>query len=191
MRNLKSSIFLEIGLALGCFAIPAAASVSAYTCTTFSYGDPSWPVTTTGINANKQIIGYAMDAQGRPHGFLRNADGTTVTIDDPATGFVGTYPRAINILGQVVGNYYLPDGPHGFFRNTDGTVTEIAPPSIPSPPGTTVVLTTFSVSGINDSGVVSGVYNAAFNYGSSGYQDRWFYVFTRDPDGTYQIVDTR
>lgn len=191
MRNRKSSVFLGIGLALGCLAIPAAASVSAYTCTTFSYGDPSWPVTTTGINLRKQIIGYAMDAQGRPHGFLRNPDGSMLAIDDPGTGLAGTYPRAINNLGQVVGNYYLADGPHGFLRDVDGTVKDIAPPPLQSDPDFVPILANFNVSGINDSGVVSGVYNLDFQSGPYRYPDRSAYVFSRDANGTYRSVEVR
>lgn len=191
MRNRKPSILFGIGLALGCLAIPAAASISAYTCTTFSYGDPSWPVTTTGINLRKQIVGYAMDAQGHPHGFLRNADGSMIAIDDPATGLAGTYPRAINNVGQVVGNYYLADGPHGFLRDADGTVKEIPPPPLQSDPNLVPIIVTYSLSGINDSGVATGVYNLAYQSGPNRYPDRSAYVFSRAADGTYRSIDIR
>jgi hypothetical protein len=191
VRNLKTAGVVKLALAGFGVLMPLLANVSAFTCTTFSYGDPSWPVTTTGINARKQIVGYAIDAQGRPHGFLRNADGTILSIDDPATGLAGTYPRAINNLGQVVGNYYLPDGPHGFLRDADGTVTEIPLPPPPSEPGSEVRITLFEVTGINDNGVISGVYNAIFGSGSTFFPDKYFYVFTRDPNGTYQTVDAK
>jgi hypothetical protein len=138
----------------------------------------------------KQIIGYAMDAQGRPHGFLRNADGSTTAIDDPATGLAGTYPRAINNLGQVVGEYYLADGPHGFLRDVDGTVKDIPPPPLPpSQPNWMFRLAYFSLSGINENGVMSGVYNQSFGPTGREYNDRQYHTFTRYENGTYQDAD--
>jgi hypothetical protein len=189
----KSAVFLKAALAAAGFVVPMLANVSVFTCTTFSYGDPSWPVMTTGINSRKQIIGYATDAQGLAHGFLRNAEGTILPIDDPATGgLAGAYPRAINNLGQVAGNYYMADGPHGFLRDADGTVTEIAPPPLPPPtPGFETLLSTFEVTGINDNGVVSGVYSVRFRGAGNTYPDKRIYVFTRDPNGTYKNIDAR
>lgn len=177
----------------GLFATPMQANSSAFTCTTFSYLDAGWSVTTTGINNQKQIVGYATDMQRRVHGFVRNADGTFVAIDDPATaGIAGAYPRAINNAGQVAGNYYLPDGPHGFLREANGTISEIAPPPLPPPgPDSEPVLNMFEVAGINDSGVVSGVFNLAYKSGSYIYPDKWNYVFSRDSAGTYTILDAR
>jgi probable HAF family extracellular repeat protein len=170
---------------------PSFANVSAFTCTTFSYGDSSWPVTTTGINNQRQIIGYATDAQGRAHGFLRNADGSTAAIDDPATtGLIATYPKDINNLGQIAGNYHMPDGPHGFLRNQDGTFTELpTPPLFPPQPGVEPILNSFEVTGINDKGLVSGVYTQRFRSGPNVFPDRYVYVFTWSVDSGYKIVD--
>ncbi len=68
-----------------------------------------------GLNDSGEITGSYWDSNSIQHGFLRNPDGTFVTIDP--LGSVGTQPEAINDAGAVVG-YYVDSNNvyHGFLR---------------------------------------------------------------------------
>jgi hypothetical protein len=63
---------------------------------------------TMGINDNDQVAGTLEDNNGGlVHGFIRDADGTITTFDDPDAGPNGqTYASGINNLGEVTGTYY-------------------------------------------------------------------------------------
>ncbi len=62
-------------------------------------GQGTFPVA---INSSGVIVGYFTDGSGTEHGFIRAADGTFTTVDDPP----GTYTQitAINSLGLAAGN---------------------------------------------------------------------------------------
>jgi hypothetical protein len=88
------------------------------TITTFSVRDGVWTEPES-INAAGDITGYYEDfpAQstgfqgGLPHGFIRYADGRTVTFNGPTSGEAGSQaqPISINDWGEVVGNYPFPN----------------------------------------------------------------------------------
>jgi probable HAF family extracellular repeat protein len=94
-----------------------------------------------GINDSGQIVGNYGDSTGRNHGFLYNA-GSFTTLNYP--GAVDTNAYGINDSGQIVGEYDDGNAPvHGFLYDTDGSFTTIdvpAPPSIPTPTGSTTAV---------------------------------------------------
>jgi hypothetical protein len=75
----------------------------------------------TGINDSGTIVGNYADANNATHGYLRNPDGTFITIDDPnaaqGANSPGTFITQINARGAIVGYYFDPQGTrHGFVR---------------------------------------------------------------------------
>src|SRR5690348_13202200 len=164
----------------------ARAANSAYTCTVFTYGDPDWVIKPTGINNSGAVVGYATDTNQVSHGFLRRPDGSTVAIDAPAVAGLGsTQPQAINNAGQIAGMYSIGGETHGFIRNTDGSYVDVAPPAPPDDAGPGSSIYAFVVSGINDQGVIAGAYHVD----STLHIDPNWYIYTRDPDGTYHFAD--
>jgi len=116
------------------------------------------------INDRREITGIYFDATcNNTHGFLRKADGTTVTFDAPnvgypATNFPGTAPTDINNRGDIVGYYTDANGGvHGFVRWRSGNFTIIDDPGSTSSPPATIT------QAINDWGTVVG-----FSYDSNG-----------------------
>ena len=88
-----------------------------------------------GLNDAGQITGLAYFNPSNPtvEGFVRDSDGTLTLFNLPgATG--GTYPYAINDLGEIVGSYSIL-GVYGtgmtFLREPDGSFTTIALPTCP------------------------------------------------------------
>ena len=162
------------------------AANSAYTCTVFTYGDPDWIINPTGINNRGQVVGYATGSDEISHGFLRNADGSMLPIDAPAAaGFGSTQPEAINNVGQIAGMYYVGGDGHGFIRNPNGSFVDVIPPAPPESAEEGASISDFLVSGLNDHGVISGTYHVHSNLSIDPYS----YFYTRDPDGTYHLVD--
>ncbi len=75
---------------------------------------------------------------------------TFTTLDDPLAGSEGTWPFAINNLGQIVGNYFDSKGiSHGFLYS-NGTYTTLSDPLADK--GGTYAW------GINDAGQIVGYY---------------------------------
>ena len=75
----------------------------------------------TGINTSGAIAGTYTDANSVMHGYIRNPDGSFVTIDDPnapqTANSLGTDVNHINAGGAVVGVYFdLNRARHGFVR---------------------------------------------------------------------------
>jgi hypothetical protein len=93
------------------------------------------------INGLGEVTGYYGDSNSVFHGFVRRADGRMTSFDFPTTctkprtppedcAFEGTFPSAVNVLGQVVGSYFGEDGnPHGFLREADGTIKRVDVPN--------------------------------------------------------------
>jgi len=85
------------------------------------------------MNQAGAIAGYALDASGVYHGYLRAPDGTITTFDVPGAG-TGGYPQGttssnINPAGAIAG--LVVDAStvnHGFVRAPDGTVTTFDAP---------------------------------------------------------------
>jgi uncharacterized protein (TIGR03437 family) len=131
------------------------------------------------INNSGQVVGAFVDSAGASHGFLRSADGTSLTaIDIP--GATSTAAASINNSGWIVGSFVMAGtvtgdvsipGTHGFRLAPDGTLTIIDAPGAKS----TVVLQ------INNSGLIVGEYvDDAISHG-----------FLLAPDGkTFTSFDT-
>ena len=87
----------------------------------------------TGINNRGDIVGYYLDS-GAPfagtHGFVRWANGTFTTFDDPSANSspVSTVPNAISDTGVIVGSYSDTVTSHGFLRERDGSFITIDGP---------------------------------------------------------------
>jgi hypothetical protein len=95
----------------------------------------TWPAA---INLSGQIVGMGQQrlvsitpgivcAALRFQGFLRNRDGTIVTFVGIGAGeWHEVGPKAINLRGQITGEYTVSDlgvPPHGFLRQPNGTIT--------------------------------------------------------------------
>jgi hypothetical protein len=76
------------------------------------------------INRSGVIVGYFTDGGGVEHGFIRAANGTFTTVDDPP----GTYTQitAINSLGLAAGN---GTNDRGFVRYRSGTLGPLYVPA--------------------------------------------------------------
>ena len=93
------------------------------------------------VNDSDQIVGYYVDGTTNGvHGFLYSGgtNGTYTTLDDPLAdkgGGIGTVPRGINDLGQIVGYYITGGSWKGFLYSggSNGTYTNL--PDDPSAVG--------------------------------------------------------
>jgi hypothetical protein len=123
------------------------------------------------------------------HGFIRNANGKYVSFDapganpDPNVGG-GTYPQAINALGEVTGYYGDSNAIfHGFVRSTDGRITSFDFPTKCTKTAATPEDCAFEgtfPSVVNVLGKIVGTY-----YGEDGNP----HGFLREADGTIMKVD--
>jgi len=88
----------------------------------------------TGINDCGDVVGYYADSStpyAGIHGYVRWANGTFTTIDDPDSNSspVNTTPYAINDLGDIVGSYTTASTFYGFLRKRDGSFVSIGGPA--------------------------------------------------------------
>jgi probable HAF family extracellular repeat protein len=109
-----------------------------------------------GVNNSGQATGYFIGG-GRVHSFLYDS-GTITQLDVPfTTNTDGTQAYGINDLGQIVGVYFVSTNPgevaHGFMYS-NGVFTTIDDPNA----GTGAGRGTY-VTGINDSGEITGYYS--------------------------------
>ena len=98
-----------------------------------------------GINDAGTVTGYYRS--GSFHGFMRTANGSITTFDDPFAS--DTLAMAVNDLGVIVGYYNGGGGRHSFLRQTDGSFTAF---DVPMAPNFTMA------TGINDYGDIVGYY---------------------------------
>ena len=111
------------------------------------------------INPAGTILGYSVDANGMPHGFLRDRDGTFTSFDVPgavvyslafeATS-TGQWPpgTSLNPAGETTGTVGVPNSAPGFIRDKDGVITTF------DAPGAALTL----AQSINPAGEVTGFY---------------------------------
>src|SRR5207244_2525275 len=109
-----------------------------------------------GINDKGQIVGVYADANGF-HGFLRNSNGTFLTLDDPLAT-QGTTARDINAVGEIVGLYDDAPDTHGLL-DSGGTYFTLDDPW--ATPGTEAIR-------INAAGQIVGIYVDA-NFDTHGF----------------------
>jgi probable HAF family extracellular repeat protein len=146
------------------------------------------------INNSGQVVGAFVDSAGASHGFLRSADGTSLTaIDVP--GATSTAAVSINNSGWIVGFFVTSGtiisvvpfpGTHGFRLAPDGTLTIIDAPGAEA----TVVLQ------INNGGLMVGEYiddvsdhgfllapdGKTFTTFDTGFGDTWPYGLNDNGD---------
>lgn len=135
-----------------------------------------WCTQAFSINASGAVIGWYADSTQAMHGFLREADGSFVGIDPPATSCGGTFsicsrPSAINDEGTIVGAY----AGHNYIRSPDGSFTSFDVPGAFSAP--------FDGLSISQEGTVTGFFGDAngITHGFIRSRDGEFSVF--DPAG--------
>lgn len=91
-------------------------------------------------NASGEIVGVSTDANYVFHGYLRAANGSITSIDDPIAGTAakqGTGSLAINASGMIAGTYADSNSVlHGFLFDSTGlaaTTTTLTPVPTPNP----------------------------------------------------------
>jgi hypothetical protein len=135
------------------------------------------------INSCGDAIGYFVDVNVVPHGFVRSPFGKIITIDAPGAGMVpgadqGTIPESINIEGTIAGQYEdANDVFHCFLRYPDGHIFTFDAPHAGTEPnkgqGSVAV-------DINSEGTVAG-----FTIDDNNVQ----HGFVRSPLGTFTSFD--
>ncbi|MDR3774732.1 MAG: Ig-like domain-containing protein, partial [Terracidiphilus sp.] len=92
------------------------------------------------VNASGEIVGLVTDGDYVFHGYLRAADGTITTVDDPNAGTAaeqGTGGLAINASGVIAGTYADTNSVlHGFIFDSStltATTTTLTPVPTPNP----------------------------------------------------------
>jgi hypothetical protein len=116
-----------------------------------------------GINVNGTVVGYWVDSQQALHGYLRDLSTAITAVDDPDADARGTYPQALNDLGQVTGGYGCLNSSDaltqcGFVRDQYGNYTTIL---------VSGAFATYGV-GINNSGVIVGYYSPTSQFTNIG-----------------------
>ena len=119
-----------------------------------------------GFNASGQVAGAYWDSQNNEVGFIRNTDGTYVTLNPPGSN--GTTVAGINEAGQVAGNAYIGGTLTPFFWEPAHPDTYV---TLSVPGGTSPY-----AKAINDSGQIAGAYNDTKTNQAFG--------FLRNADGT-------
>jgi uncharacterized membrane protein len=124
-----------------------------------------------GITPDGRIVGYFVDTNFRPHGFLV-VEGVFTTLDVPVTGAQGTIAAGMNSVGDVVGAFFDSGGvQHGFLWPAYGSFTVI------DPPGASLTL----ARAINAAGDVVGFYDTPARDRRRGF------LFSRA--GIYTVID--
>lgn len=132
-----------------------------------------------GLNLNDlgAVTGTYVDATGARHGFLRTPDGSYTTID-VAPGVGWTWANAINLAGEIAGNYTDANGWHNFLRSRDGKFTSVdAPGATPANGGTSSW--SYANAMLNLAGACIGYY-----FDSNGMA----IGFVRAPNGAYTTI---
>src|SRR5215467_755017 len=142
----------SICLWLGAFVFESGVLCQTYIqITEFVGGQIALKTFPTSINNQGAIVGYWEGVPFLLHGFVRSADGGTITAFDAPGPFVSTFAQSINDAGAITGYYQAPanPGPVGFVRDPAGNFTSFAPPgSISTQPQS-----------INARGAITGYYN--------------------------------
>jgi hypothetical protein len=123
------------------------------------------------INTAGVIAGRYMDNNYISRGYVRSADGTTITPFDPPSlpttqttnGNSGTIPTSINTAGEIAGTFTDAAGArHSFVRTTGGTITPFDPAgtdtSTCATSGMGKLICGSGALGINDAGDIVGAY---------------------------------
>jgi len=96
------------------------------TFTTFDVPTATY-VNPLGITKDNVVAGYWRNGTST-HGFVRQADGTIESFDEPDAKPGTTFPSAINDDGIIVGRYTGTTNVHGFARSPSGTYVSLDAP---------------------------------------------------------------
>jgi len=126
------------------------------------------------ISSDGWIVGSCVyDPVGKDHGFLRSADGSSLTtIDLPRAAGVFNF-TGINDAGQIVGGFADAAGGHGFRLDPDGGFTAIDVPG--------AVAGSTEAYGINATGQIVGTF----------LDTTGVHGFRLDTDGSFRTLDAR
>jgi len=109
----------------------------------------------TAINNQDVVVGVYEDASGVFHGFIRQAGGSTETVDVPGASTapgLGTVILGVNEAGWVSGHFWdSSNAEHGFTRSPQGQFYQVDVPL----PGVTAT----GGGGLNNQGIFVGHYN--------------------------------
>ena len=160
-------------------ALALGISATAQTIITF---DPQGSVLTEALAVNDAgtIAGAFLDANNRPHGFVRAADGTITRFDVPGEGTGNgqgvNSAYSINPKGEITG-YYTDHAYvyHGYLRARDGSFTTFDAPGA----GTREGQGTLALD-INPAGEIAGQYSDSNSV---------YHGFVRARDGTMTTFD--
>ena len=121
------------------------------------------------INPAGGILGYSVDANGMPHGFLRDSNGTFTSFDVPgavlysAVFTEGPPGSSLNPQGEATGGYLdVNFVEHGFIRDKHGAITTFDAPAAVN--GTNPL-------SINPAGEITGSYFDAGFFGHGFFRD--------------------
>ena len=156
-------------LAAGCLLAALSCAVPLFAGPTYTVFKVPGAVSTwaASINLLGTVTGNYRDANGRPHGFVRDHSGKITTFDAP--GSTWTSPRAINNAGTIAGSWVDANGIwHSFMRDSKGTITAF------DPPGST---NGSLVHGINAEGAIVGICLPTY------------ISYVRKTDGTFDVFD--
>jgi len=109
-----------------------------------------------GRNDEDEIVGFYLDPQGAPHGYLLTDEGRFITIEFP--GATVTQPRGINDRGSIAGQYTNASGTHAFLLSS-GVFSTIDVPGAAATFGR----------GINQRGDVTGNFTDAVTRRTRGF----------------------
>lgn len=161
-------------------ALPEAAGTFITFDAPGACGTPVFPGCTypVAINPAGVILGYSVDANGMPHGFLRDSSGTFTSFDVSgavaysANFFEGNPASSLNPQGEATGGYFDTNGAqHGFIRDKHDVITTF---DVPGAVNFTNPLS------INPAGEVTGYYfDAGF----------FAHGFVRDANGNVTEFD--
>ena len=131
------------------------------------------------VNGGGEAVGTYRDPNIFDHVFVYE-NGTYTTLDVPGSSGTGGAPNAgINAAGVIAGNYY--NGSEHGFTYANGTFATIDVPGA----------TDTYVTGINNSGQLTGYYLGATGGGSSGAFIYFNGNFTTIPNGIYPAINNR
>jgi hypothetical protein len=81
-------------------------------------GQGTYTATGSGLNLLGVATGDYLDANGTPHGYVRQRGGALISFDVP--GSAGTFPESINPEGATTGTFGKANAGHGFIRSANG-----------------------------------------------------------------------
>lgn len=126
------------------------------------------------------IVGNYGTSNGRAHGFLYAANGTTTTFDPRSSKL--TRPVAINNTDVIAGNFYDADNVvHGFVRQASGKIARFDAPGAGGSSGNGTFVTA-----LDNAGTVAGYYTDSALQSHSFWRTAGGKLYTFDPPGYSQ-----